>query len=276
MPDAEGQPLLHIAILVVAVLSLFWQILCARLRRENNDLLSHPAFWLGSVAWIIFGFLLRDGSLWPSLTGVVRWILPIIGLIVHSLVEWVAMEVPRIITEQTAEKRTGNGKGTENGNGDSRLEGDLDVADTALLHSLLSLLNRRAINIMVPVAEVPCLTEDAQLDQVLQLLASEGTYRIPILDRSKSYIRGIIDGRNLVPDQLKHDGGDAVALAGDLCEPIQTIHTRKSSKDALEILRSDSKGVIAVVDIRDRCVGFLAWQPIFRQLLDRPYEGGLQ
>ncbi len=62
MPDSEGQPPLLITILVIAVGSLVWQILSVYKRREQNDLLFRPAFWLGSAAWITLGVLVRSES----------------------------------------------------------------------------------------------------------------------------------------------------------------------------------------------------------------------
>jgi CBS domain containing-hemolysin-like protein len=276
MPDSDGQPPLYIASLAIALFSLLWQLLRARKRRQHPDGIARFAFWLGSAAWVFLGLLLRDTAGWASLPTILRWIIPTAGLIATSLIEWAAIETPRILKEQADDEEAAAAESGTNGNGEVKEESDLDTEDFQLLQRLISLLDRRAFHLMVPVKDVPHVMEDDNLGTVLDLMTEHQTNRIPVLDRTRTTIKGVIDSRELVPGMLEGKQAISKAIrAGDICEPIQSIRTRKRSKDAIDILRTETKGVVAVVDLRGRVVGFLAWQPIFRQILGKPAQGGL-
>ncbi len=271
-----AQPHSIVVILVIAVLSLLWQILRA-LRRKGQGRPAHdPVFWIGATAWVVLGLLLRTYPGFFPLGDVGRWLLPTLGLLTAGGLGWALPEPPRFqrvadelpldeeeapVVDTAEEEENGNGLGAE---------------ELQLVRRLVGLLSRRVADLMVPVTAVVHVDTHTPAAHVLELLASDGEIRIPVLDRAGTRAVGIIDGRDLLPSLYAAPAGEGTPAprAGELCRRIATVDARKQVKKALEALRTEGNGVAAVVDSHGRLVGFLGWPMIFRVLVGRPPEGG--
>ncbi|MCK4303176.1 MAG: hypothetical protein KAY24_02965 [Candidatus Eisenbacteria sp.] len=274
MPEPGSQvpvvtAFLAAALLAMAGFSILWQLLRAVRRKDRSTGFPAPLFWVGIFAWVTLGFLLRSGACCGGIQGVWRWLLPSIGLLVLAVVQWFGEGLSQVHAEDSG------GAGADE-SGDQK-RADLDADDMRLLHRLVVLLGRRAAGLMVPMSQVSCASESDGLNRVLELLTAHEGVRIPVLDRSRSRVLGVIDGRELVPRLFPESAAEPDAsnssVARDLCRPIPSVSAREPAREALEALRRGKAGVAAVVDPRGQVIGFLAWQPIFRTLLGCRFEG---
>lgn len=296
MSGSGSQQLLIVAIVGIAIFSLLWQVLDALRRRGRQDAHPHALFWTGLFAWVVLGLLLHDAGCCRWLPAVWRWLLPAAGLLGTAVV-CAAREMPRFLTEERGASGDRAEAEQESGGEEHKEEEDLDAEDKQLLGRLDDLLRKRAADLMVPVSEVPCVTEESGLGAVLELLTAGKAMRIPVLDSTRSRPLGIIDGRDLIsrlfakapaapepvsgptaPGSVSEStapaSGDPEPLAGRICKQIPRVPSREPAKKALEALRAGTGGVSAVVDPKGRVIGFLAWQPIFRALVGRRSKGG--
>ncbi len=279
-------------LLAFAALTLLRQIYLLHRRSRPASTMPRPRFWLGVGAWTALGllaqapdFALAPGWLW-------RWVVPIGGLLATAAVRWVRAVMPSLMV--AAEMRTDSLPAPGNGNGENgrRDERELDAEERQLLRRMRLLLSRRTSDLMVPLADVPAVRAEDGCPEVLDALTRSGARRIPVLDESHARSLGAIDGLELMArmrpasDQgrsgpaedgrvgLTSDGPPGDAPCTQLRRPIPAVQAWKPAREGLEVLRTGQAGLAAVVDGRDRVVGYLAWQPLFRALLGRASRGG--
>jgi CBS domain containing-hemolysin-like protein len=270
MPDADPATFLTWAALLLGLLSLAWQIMRTQRIRGDPGFLPRMPFWLGGCGWVLLGLLLvarrhHGLALHPA-----AWLVPALGLLATALLRLSRAEVPRVIAEERL---------TYTYHVPSAVSPDapLDWEDRRLVLRLLSLRRRRVAELMAPLARVATLREGSRVGDALALFRNSGVWRIPFLDRAGMVARGVIDCRDLALAAVAQAQGtlSPEAAAEDLqqhARPIPTLAGSQPAADAVEALRENGRGLVAVLDRGGHVIGFVAWGHIFQALLGRRGE----
>jgi len=275
MSDPASQAPWCLLLLLLAGACLLCELAYLGRRWKRADAVEAPRFpfWLGMLMWVVLGLLERSGACSP-LWRAEPWILPVVGLMAMALVRWLTTELPQFRSPDSPEA----GEPPANPVTESSTRRDLDADDARLLRSLLAMIGKRAADLMIPVSEVACVEERDHLGRVLEVLSAGETTRVPVLDDERTRAAGIIDGRELLSllysDVSRPEALQEGAIASEIAIPLPEVPAREGAKRAMDLLRSRG-GVAAVVDARGRVLGFLAWEPLFRVLLEQRSNGGL-
>ena len=267
MNDPVSQPPSVVAILVIALLMLFWQYMRARRRADLQPRFPGIRFWFGITMWVILGLQLRAGVL-PALPDFLRWLIPFAGLLMAAILRLATVELSRAAIERA---------GAEVPREEEKppAAAQLDLEDVRLLRRLEALLGRRAIGLMVPASSVETVTEKTRIEEVIKLLRENGAIRVPVLDYRRQQPLGVIDTRDLLPMLYDEATVEEVLAqtAQEYCHPIPAVQADQSAQAALDVLR-DGDGIAAVTNTSGRAIGFLAWPPLLRALIGQPLKGG--
>jgi CBS domain containing-hemolysin-like protein len=269
MSDPDSQwPFLG-AVGAVALASLVWQAIQARRRRRPGAAWPRIAFWLSIASWALLGLLLAErppGVGWRAFT---LRVIPALGLLAAALVRFLRAEVPRVLEQEAREIQ-----GAAPAVGDE--SGALDADDQRLVQRLISMRRRRAVEIMVPIDRMPHLRIGATVAEALALLPQTPLGRLPLLEADGRRVRGVVDGRDLIgaafPEAVTE--GPPPQKLEELCRPVPTLRETDAVDAVVEALRENGNGFAAVADRRQRLLGFVAWDQVFRALTDQPIEGG--
>lgn len=271
MNDAGSQPPSVVAIALIALLMLFWQYMRSRRHAAGQSRLPGLGFWFGVTLWVILGLQLRAGAI-PALPELLRWFIPLIGLLTAASLRLATVELSRA---SRAAIESAGAEAPREQPPDAPATIELDPEDARLLRRLETLLARRAIGLMVPIATVESVTERTRIEDIIRLLRERGAYRLPVLDHRRQRPLGVIDSLDLLPRLYDEDLPDDFLSrpVGDLGRPLTVIQSDQNAQGALEALR-DGGGIAAVINARGRTIGFLAWPPLLRALIGRPLKGG--
>ncbi len=273
MPDESVFPLsseLLWILTAVAVLGLFWQWRVVRRNAPGGATLPGPGFWVVAGWWVLVG-LLAQGKWRGSGAGtVLAWGLPVAGLLVLAALRWVGAELPRLLREESDQPRAG----ASAHDAGSRA---LDAEDVRLLQRLVSLRARPATQLMLPLARAAAIREGGSVEDVLALLRAGRALRIPVLDAGGMHVRGVIDGRDLIPAAFPAAFGPAeepqrMEGLDRLWLRVPAVPSSRTAAELLESLRTTDAGVAVIVDPRDTALGLVSWDHLYQALLGRPAD----
>jgi CBS domain containing-hemolysin-like protein len=237
--------------------------------RSRARALPEVTFWIGATGWVALGLTAGVTRVAESRGGTLAMLLAIFGLVGTALLQWQRVERPRAVrfAREAGEERRPAGE-TESA--------VLDSEDRRLARRLLSLRARPAAQPMLPLARAMTLGEGATLVEALALLRASRVKRIPVLDASGRRAIGVIDGRDLLSIGLaaagpQEQGGlSSESSVREILTPIPAVRGDRPLLAALDVLRDNRGGVVAVVDAAGELLGFLSWDHLFQALLGRP------
>ncbi|HDH97144.1 MAG TPA: CBS domain-containing protein, partial [Proteobacteria bacterium] len=118
------------------------------------------------------------------------------------------------------------------------------------------------------------LPEDASLQQILQALKEHRFSRIPIMDRTGSFI-GIFFSRDLLPYLKKPESFTGIR---ELARPPHYVSSRSRVYDLLRDFRSRKKHMAFVRDERGEVIGLVTLDDILESLfkLESKAKSGVQ
>jgi len=125
-------------------------------------------------------------------------------------------------------------------------EGDVDVAEVAMIERVFELDDTTVREVMVPLPDVVSVPADASLDDLRDTVAASGHTRYPVVEADdRTQVVGFVD----VKDVLSAVGDDDTAVtAGDLAREIIVVPETTSIDDLLAQFRDDSQQMAAVID----------------------------
>lgn len=237
--------------------------------RSRTRALPEVAFWIGATGWVALGLTAGMTRVAASRGVLFATLLAIVGLVGAALLQWLRVErsgAARFARETRDAHRPGEETETA----------VLDPEDRRLARRLLSLRARPAAQPMLPLARAVTLDEGATLVEALALLRASRVKRIPVLDASGRRAIGVIDGRDLLSIGLaaagpQEQGGlSPESSVREILAPIPAVRGDRPLLAALDVLRDNRGGVVAVVDAAGELLGFLSWDHLFHALLGRP------
>jgi putative hemolysin len=268
MPDAGGSGFsLAWAILAIALLALLWQWWTARRAGRSGRLPPRAPFWLGAVAWVLFGLLEQH----PVEVGGMRlplgWLLPAAGLLAAGMLRWSRVDLPSLMEHEAA-------SAPADGLEDEEAEQRQQVEDAHLLRRLVSLRRRRAAELMVPLARAPVLRVQDSPEEVVACFGRTGGRYLPVLNEEGDAVLGVIDGRDWIAHAPAARGEGEPGRAGEpvpsiraLMRPVPVVSDRERAGTLLEILRRSGSGIAAIASDNGTLGGFVSWNQLFQALL---------
>jgi putative hemolysin len=143
---------------------------------------------------------------------------------------------------------------------ESEREGSLTATERAMIHSVVDFRGSKVRDVMVPAAKVAALHSGASTREALELSASTGLDRLPVL-APDGQPAGLVN----VPDiLLERDGNKPL---GAYVRRIVTTTDDEPAYRVIQQLRGARLGLAAVVDRKNKFRGIVAIEDLVRRLV---------
>ena len=143
---------------------------------------------------------------------------------------------------------------------ESEREGALTATERAMIHSVVDFRGSKVRDVMLPSAKVAALRSGASTQEALELSASTGLDRLPVL-APDGQPAGLVN----VPDiLLERDGNKPL---GEYVRRIVTTTDDEPAYRVMQQLRAARLGLAAVVDRKNNFRGIVAIEDLIRRLV---------
>jgi putative hemolysin len=143
---------------------------------------------------------------------------------------------------------------------ESELEGGLTATERAMIHSVVDFRGSKIRDVMLPAAKVVVLRSGASTQEALELSASTGLDRLPVLAPDGQPV-GLVN----IPDILLERDGDKPL--GEYLRRIVTTTDDEPTYRVMQQLRGARLGLAAVVDRKNNFRGIVAIEDLVRRLV---------
>jgi putative hemolysin len=143
---------------------------------------------------------------------------------------------------------------------ESELEGSLTATERAMIHSVVDFRGSKVCDVMVPAAKVAALHSGASTQEALELGASTGLDRLPVL-APDGQPAGLV---NVLDILLERDGNKPL---GEYVRRIVTATDDEPTYRVMQQLRGARLGLAAVVDRKNNFCGIVAVEDLVRRLV---------
>lgn len=142
----------------------------------------------------------------------------------------------------------------------SEHDGTLTATERAMIHSVVDFRSAKIRDVMVPSARVVALHSGASTQQALELGASSGLDRLPVI-AAGGEPTGLVNLMDILLD------GDGDKLLGKYMRRIVTTTEDESAYRIMQQLRAARVGLAAVVDRKKKFRGIVAIEDLVRRLV---------
>lgn len=142
----------------------------------------------------------------------------------------------------------------------SEREGALTATERAMIHSVVDFRGAKVRDVMLPSAKVVALQSGASTQQALELSASSGLDRLPVLAQD-GQAAGLV---NVLDILLEQNGKKPL---GDYVRRIVTTTDDEPAYRIMQQLRAARLGLAAVVDRKNNFRGIVAIEDLIRRLV---------
>jgi CBS domain containing-hemolysin-like protein len=142
----------------------------------------------------------------------------------------------------------------------SEREGALSATERAMIHNVVDFRNVRARDVMVPIAEAVTVRPDTAVRDAIQLGASTGIDRLPVIS-AEGHAIGLVN----VLDMLLDNGH-----SGSVRQHMRRIVTAQEREPAYRIirrLRAARIGLAAVVNAQRQLIGIATGEEVIKRLV---------
>jgi CBS domain containing-hemolysin-like protein len=143
---------------------------------------------------------------------------------------------------------------------ESELEGGLTATERAMIHSVVDFRGSKIRDVMLPAAKVAALQSDASTEEALELSASTGLDRLPLL-APNGQPAGLV---NVLDILLDRNGNKPL---GEYVRRIVTTTDDEPTYRVMQQLRGARLGLAAVVDGKNKFRGIVAIEDLVRHLV---------
>jgi CBS domain containing-hemolysin-like protein len=143
---------------------------------------------------------------------------------------------------------------------ESELEGGLTATERAMIHSVVDFRGSKIRDVMLPAAKVAALQSDASTEEALELSASTGLDRLPLL-APDGQPAGLV---NVLDILLDRNGNKPL---GEYVRRIVTTTEDEPTYRVMQQLRGARLGLAAVVDRKNKFRGIVAIEDLVRHLV---------
>jgi len=142
----------------------------------------------------------------------------------------------------------------------SESEGSLTATERAMIHSVVDFRGAKVRDVMLPSAKVVALHSDASTQQALELSASTGLDRLPLLT-TDGQPEGLVNVLDILLDQ---NGNKPL---GNYVRRIVTTMEDEPAYRVMQQLRAARLGLAAVVDRKENFRGIVVIEDLIRRLV---------
>jgi CBS domain containing-hemolysin-like protein len=142
----------------------------------------------------------------------------------------------------------------------SESEGSLTATERAMIHSVVDFRGAKVRDVMLPSAKVVALHSDASTQQALELSASTGLDRLPVLT-TDGQPEGLVNVLDILLDQ---NGNKPL---GNYVRRIVTSTEDEPAYRIMQQLRAARLGLAAVVDRKENFRGIVVIEDLIRRLV---------
>jgi CBS domain containing-hemolysin-like protein len=143
---------------------------------------------------------------------------------------------------------------------ESEREGALTATERAMIHSVVDFRGSKIRDVLVPAAKVAALRSGASTQDALELGASTGLDRLPVL-ASDGQPAGLV---NVLDILLERDGNKPL---GEYVRRIVTTTDDEPTYRVMQQLRGEGLGLAAVVDRKNSFCGIVTSEDLVRHLV---------
>lgn len=143
---------------------------------------------------------------------------------------------------------------------ESEREGGLTATERAMIHSVVDFRGSKIRDVMLPAAKVAALQSDASIEEALELSASTGLDRLPLI-APNGQPAGLV---NVLDILLDRNGNKPL---GEYVRRIVTTTDDEPTYRVMQQLRGARLGLAAVVDRKNKFRGIVAIEDLVRRLV---------
>ena len=142
----------------------------------------------------------------------------------------------------------------------SELEGSLTSTERAMIHNVVDFRSVKVRDVMLPLAKVVALKPSASTQEAIELGASSGLDRFPVIT-SGGQPAGLVNVLDILLDQNGHKPLD------NYVRRIVTTSEEESAYRVVQQLRAARLGLAAVLDRKKSCRGIVTIEDLVRRLV---------
>ena len=142
----------------------------------------------------------------------------------------------------------------------SELEGSLTSTERAMIHNVVDFRGVKVRDVMLPLAKVVALRPSASTQEAIELGASSGLDRLPVIT-SGGQPAGLVNVLDILLDQNRHKPLD------NYVRRIVATSEEESAYRVVQQLRAARLGLAAVLDRKKSCRGIVTIEDLVRRLV---------
>ena len=142
----------------------------------------------------------------------------------------------------------------------SEREGSITSTERAMIHNVVDFQNVTARDVMKPLSQVATLKPNAPIPEVFEVSRASGSDRLPVVD-AKGDTVGLINVLDILLDE------EEPRSIGRYLRRMVTVQETEPAARAVQRLRAARLGLAAVVDQKQRLIGFVRSEDLIARLV---------
>lgn len=142
----------------------------------------------------------------------------------------------------------------------SEREGSLTAMERAMIHNVFDFKNIKARDVMVPLPKVVSIQPDTPVEKALQLAASSGLDRLPVITANDEPA-GLVNTLDILFEQ------DGARPLSHFTRRIVVAQENEPADRVIQRLRAARLGLAAVVDLKRKLIGVVSSEDLIRKLV---------
>jgi magnesium and cobalt transporter len=148
---------------------------------------------------------------------------------------------------------------------DASEEGELDKEEGSMLLSVLTLDELQVQDIMTPRTDIACVSDEASIRQVAELIIATGHSRIPLYSDNRDNIVGIVHAKDLLEHML--DPAEQERPATGIMRPPFFVPETKNVLRLLQEFRSLKNHLAVILDEYGGTAGLVSIEDVLEQIV---------
>ena len=142
----------------------------------------------------------------------------------------------------------------------SEREGSITSTERAMIHNVVDFQNVTARDVMKPLSQVATLKSNAPIPEVFEVSRASGSDRLPVIDAKGDTI-GLLNVIDILLDE------EEPRSIGRYLRRMVTVQETEPAARAVQRLRAARLGLAAVVDQKQRLIGFVRSEDLIARLV---------
>jgi CBS domain containing-hemolysin-like protein len=143
---------------------------------------------------------------------------------------------------------------------ESEREGSLTAAERAMIHNVVDFRTVKASDVMVPLPKVVTITPQTATDDLLQLSATTGVDRFPVISRDQEAV-GLVNVLDVLLDRTRSH------VLGAYMRRIVIADENESAYRVIRRLRAARLSLAAVIDAQKQLLGIVTVEDLIKRLI---------